>query len=342
MAIITKGFLTDTVNGLKINSSYPCNSTNYKNTESRDVKYVVIHYTGNANDNAINNCKYFQNGGIKVSAHFFVDETNICQSVELRDIAYHCGTSGSYYHNLCRNANSFAIEMTTAGNYIVSEKTQINSAYLCAHLCKMIGVTADMVDTYVLRHYDVTHKNCPAQYVSNSTQWVQFKTWVKNILKTGNHTKSSNISTTKPNTTTSASAISLKSGTKLTLKNVSLYISSTSATKVATKTGTYYIWNGNVVNNRIRITNSSANVGKSGQVTGWINYADAKNSVGVTTSTTVSKPQATQKSLDDWARDVINGKYGNGVAKRTLALKKDGCPYSYKQVQARVNQLLKK
>ena len=30
-----------------------------------------------------------------------------------------------------------------------------------AYLCKMIGIKASEVDTYVLRHYDVTGKTCP-------------------------------------------------------------------------------------------------------------------------------------------------------------------------------------
>ena len=190
MATITKGFLSSTVNGIKINSSIPCNKDNYTNQTSRDVKYVVIHYTGNSDDTAKANCKYFQGENRNASAHFFVDEENIYQSVELRDRAWHCGTSGTYYHSACRNTNAIGIEMTTAGKYVVSEKTQINTAYLCAELCKMINVGADKVDTYVVRHYDVTHKSCPAQFVSDSAQWTRFKKWVKNILKTGTHEES--------------------------------------------------------------------------------------------------------------------------------------------------------
>lgn len=188
MATIANGFLTNTINGIKINSTYPCNSKNYNNKTSRNIQYVVIHYTGNSKDTALNNVKYFHNGSRGSSAHFFVDDANIYQSVELRDAAWHCGTSLGY-KTACRNANSLGIEMCTSGNYLVSEKTQINAAYVCAYLCKMIGITASTVDTYVLRHYDVgkNSKSCPAQYVKDPEQWKQFKTWVKNILNTGNH-----------------------------------------------------------------------------------------------------------------------------------------------------------
>ena len=81
------------------------------------------------------------------------------------------------------NANSIGIEMCcTAGNYRISDRTKENAAYLCAFLCKMLGIGAGGVDSYVLRHYDVTGKNCPAQMVSNPTEWQEFKNKVKGIL----------------------------------------------------------------------------------------------------------------------------------------------------------------
>ena len=48
-----------------------------------------------------------------------------------------------------------------------------------------------------------------------------------------------------------------------------------------------------------------------------------------------------KKSLDDWAKEVIAGKHGNGHTKRKDSLKKSGCTYSYTKVRARVNELLK-
>ena len=172
------------VNGITIQSDYPCNPTNYTNMDSRDVKYVVMHYTGNTKDNAINNVKYYgSTPNVQASAHLFVDDNSIYQSVELRDKAWHCGTNKTYYHPECRNANSIGIEMCcTAGNYTPSEITINNSAYLCAYLCNMIGITADMVDLYVVRHYDVTHKECPRLMVQDPAKWIAFKQKVKDIL----------------------------------------------------------------------------------------------------------------------------------------------------------------
>lgn len=184
-AHITKGFLTGTIiHNIPILSSYPCNSKNYTNMDSRDISYIVMHYTGNIKDTAINNAKYYNTAnGAQASAHFFVDDTSIYQSVELRDKAWHCGTTKTYYHNKCRNSNSIGIEMCcTAGNYTPSDITILNSAYLCAYLCKLIGITANQVDEYVIRHYDVTHKECPRIMVRDINKWIAFKQQVKNIL----------------------------------------------------------------------------------------------------------------------------------------------------------------
>lgn len=87
----------------------------------------------------------------------------------------------------------------------------------------------------------------------------------------------SKIGTKVETTVKPENSVGIAAGTKLALKNVNLYASSTSSVKASTLTGTYYAWDNAIVNNRIRITNSVANVGKV--VTGWINYTDAKKSI---------------------------------------------------------------
>lgn len=190
MATINTGYISDKINGITVNSSIKCHKVNYNNCASRKVEYIVIHYTGNSKDTAKANCNYFATGSRKASAHFFVDDTNIYQSVELRDVAWHCGTTGTYYHAKCRNSNALGIELCCSGNYKVSQKTKENGAYLTANLCKRLGIGADKVDTYVVRHYDVTHKQCPAQMAGSSNkEWEAFKKDVKNILTSGTANK---------------------------------------------------------------------------------------------------------------------------------------------------------
>lgn len=195
---ITTGFISDKVNGIKINTSMKTNSDNYEVYSRRYVKYIVIHYTGNKKDTAYANANYFKGINRNASAHFFVDNDNIYQTVALKNKAWHCG-GYTYYHSDCRNTNAWGIEMCcTAGNYKVSAKTITNTAYLTANLCKRLGISANEVDKYVLRHYDVTHKSCPAQMSNggkNDADWIAFKNQVKKILD-------KNATTSKPASTT--------------------------------------------------------------------------------------------------------------------------------------------
>lgn len=122
------------------------------------------------------------------------------------------------------------------------------------------------------------------------------------------------IKTETPNPTTptnpTPTPATLSAGTKLTLKNVALYVSSGAATKAATRSGTYYVWSKDVINNRIRITNNTANVGKSGQVTGWISYADAKNAAGGISSSTPTTFTSYRVKV---TADVLNIRKGAGT-----------------------------
>lgn len=66
------------------------------------------------------------------------------------------------------------------------------------------------------------------------------------------------------------------SGTKVTLKNATVYASST-ATSGTKKSGTYYIYDSTAVNGRYRITNLASNCGKtpvSKYVTGWVSSSE--------------------------------------------------------------------
>ena len=61
---------------------YLANKNNYGGKRSTsNIKYIVIHYTGNDGDTDENNSKYFKNNIVKASAHYFVDDDSITQSV---------------------------------------------------------------------------------------------------------------------------------------------------------------------------------------------------------------------------------------------------------------------
>ncbi len=151
------------------------NFNGYSGKACDRVKYIVIHYTGNNGDTAYGNTNYFKSVNRNASAHYFVDESEIWQCVDDRDIAWHCGTSGTYYHKYCRNNNSIGVELCSRkdknGGFYFSGKTVDNAVKLVKSLMKKYGVTKENV----IRHYDVTHKNCPAPFVENAQAWSDFR-----------------------------------------------------------------------------------------------------------------------------------------------------------------------
>lgn len=147
------------------------------------IKYIVIHFTANDGDTDENNAKYFKNNVVKTSAHYFVDDDSITQSVEDNYIAWHCGgnryndykkTGGAKFYKKCTNTNSLGVEMCDTmkdGKHNVSEKTLNNTIDLVKKKMKQYNVPADRV----IRHFDVTGKACPKYFVEDEKAWNEFK-----------------------------------------------------------------------------------------------------------------------------------------------------------------------
>lgn len=159
------------MDAVKITGFKQAGSGNYRAGRNSPIQYIVVHYTANKGDTAKNNADYFASAATKTSAHYFVDEKEVWQSVREQDIAYHCGAN-SYRHPECRNRNSIGVEMCLLdkqGN--LRSKTIDRAVSVVQQLMAAYGVTSDRV----LRHYDVTGKNCPAPMVENPQLWEDFK-----------------------------------------------------------------------------------------------------------------------------------------------------------------------
>ena len=160
----------------------------------RHIKYIVIHFFG-ALGSAESVARYFYNAYRGTSAHYNLDDNSIVwQSVEDEDVAWHCGTTGTYFHPECRNSNSIGIEVrpyklnaaradfAEDRDWYFTEQTIKNLIELVRYLMEKYNVAPECV----IRHYDVTHKYCPRPYMGddintyyNTTgneQWDIFKT----------------------------------------------------------------------------------------------------------------------------------------------------------------------
>lgn len=149
--------------------------SNFTKGRTRPVQYIVIHYTANDGDTDEGNATYFSYPNRNASAHYFVDGDSVTQTVKDTDTAWHCGTSGVYYHKTCRNANSIGVEMCSekddSGIYDIKESTIVNTLELVQVIIKKYGIPIENV----LRHYDVTHKVCPEPFVRVPERWEQFQ-----------------------------------------------------------------------------------------------------------------------------------------------------------------------
>lgn len=169
--------------------------SNYGGTRTAStIKYIVIHYTANDGDHDESNARYFRNNIVKTSAHYFVDDDSVTQSVPDLSLAYAVGgkkwsdcskTGGGKLYGKVTNKNSLSIELCDTqknGKLAATEATMANAAELCRMLMKKYKVDAD----HVVRHFDVTGKHCPA-YFMDSKKWASFKARLTEQKKAGSY-----------------------------------------------------------------------------------------------------------------------------------------------------------
>ena len=155
---------------MKINKKL-CNAANYARNRRSGIKYIVVHYTGNQSDTAENNAVYFAREDVGRSAHFFVDEHEIWESVPPSSVAWHSGAK-KFRHPDCRNTNSIGVEICMNDKKGKVRQGSIDhAARFVRELMQQYGVPIERV----LRHYDVTGKGCPGPMVDNPALWQAFK-----------------------------------------------------------------------------------------------------------------------------------------------------------------------
>lgn len=161
---------------MNINQGKPCHRSNFTAGRGGNyIRYIVIHYTANNGDTAQNNCAYSSGANRNASAHYFVGDDGIYQSVQDSDRAWHCGGTSKYKHPYCRNANSVGIEMCSRidnnGKYYIKNNIVSDTIELTRYLMQKYNIPADNV----IRHYDVWNKQCPEPFVRDENLWKNFK-----------------------------------------------------------------------------------------------------------------------------------------------------------------------
>lgn len=137
-----------------------------------EVNNIVIHYVGNPGTTAQNNRDYFNKSDTDVCSHFVVGlDGEIIQCVPLDE-------KSNASNN--RNLDTISIEVChpdSSGKF--NENTYNALVKLTAWLCN----NSNLKEKDVIRHYDITGKQCPKYFVDNESEWQTFLSDVKKEMK---------------------------------------------------------------------------------------------------------------------------------------------------------------
>ncbi len=147
-------------------------------TPVQKVNAIVIHYVGNPGTSAAANRSFFEglavSGETYASSNFIVGlEGEILQCVPVNEVAY-CSSD--------RNRDTVSIEVChpdAEGQF--TEASMASLVKLTAWLCEAFHLSADDV----IRHYDVTGKECPLYYVHHPEAWQGLKEAVAQEMERG-------------------------------------------------------------------------------------------------------------------------------------------------------------
>ena len=128
------------------------------------VRDIVIHYVGNPGSTAQQNRDYYANSSSEVSSHFVIGlNGEIIQCIPLHE------KSSASNH---RNKDTISIEVChpdESGKF--TDASYQSLVKLTAWLCDI----CDLDSGDIIRHYDITGKQCPLYFVTYEDKWEQFK-----------------------------------------------------------------------------------------------------------------------------------------------------------------------
>ncbi len=133
-----------------------------------EINNIVVHYVGNPGSTAQNNRDYFNKSTTQVASHFVIGlDGEIIQCIPIDE-------KSNASNN--RNIDTISIEVChpdSSGKF--NYETYNSLVKLTAWLCDNSNLKSDDV----IRHYDITGKECPKYFVDNEYEWNKFLSDVK-------------------------------------------------------------------------------------------------------------------------------------------------------------------
>ena len=137
--------------------------TSRRGEKLEDLRNIVIHYVANPGSTALQNRNWYANPDSEVSSHFLVGlDGEVIQCLPLDEI------SSASNH---RNSDTISIEVCHPDE---------SGAFTSESYASLVRLTAWLLDTTgltpsdVIRHYDITGKDCPRYFVRNEDRWQAF------------------------------------------------------------------------------------------------------------------------------------------------------------------------
>lgn len=143
------------------------------------IKFIVIHDTANdkRGADAMAHYRYLQHTTRAGSAHYYVDDRKIIQTIDDDTIAWAVGDKWAR-----RNATRNDVTNTNSLNVELCINEGIDKAKAYQNLLWLTRYLMQKYHPEVVRHYDATGKPCPSTWQeSNWSQWWQFKKELKSM-----------------------------------------------------------------------------------------------------------------------------------------------------------------
>lgn len=153
--------------------------TNKKNRpfKKNTPMFLAVHWTANEGKgaDADNNARYFQNTDRGASAHYIIDDNKVVRCVPENEVAYSVGAN-KYTEWEKKNIGSYPNNKVISVEMCVNSDGKFWSMYsITARFCAAILNRQGWGIDKLIRHYDVTGKNCPAFFVDNKYAQKYFK-----------------------------------------------------------------------------------------------------------------------------------------------------------------------
>lgn len=305
-------------NKYTINQKYIKKGNARSGAKISKVQFLVAHDIGNGGSTAENNYRYFNNHQPSASAHTFIDDTQILEIVPIDEKAWHVRYDvPADNKTFGDDANDCAIGTELCwGPKLDFDAAYDRYVWYHAYLCHKFGLDPK---TDITSHaaLDPARRTDPHTALNkNGKTYAEFIEDVCKELK-----GSERVVTSQP-------VSGLVVGGTATVKKSATNYETGESIKDFVKGSKYKILQVKVVNKSY-----SKKSYLLGEINSWVLEQDIEES-GVSNSAPVPQPKPVEKTTDQLAQEVIDGKHGSGEErKKSLGSR-------YNEVQKRVNEIL--